>query len=147
MAAFNKLNGFVEHLFKGYHGNLATASLLVALSNTAPGSETTPPTGAETTTILANVTQISYTNLSSRALTTSSCVQTSGTLNLVLADLVLTASGAVGPFRYIYIYNSSSTTRTNALLGYYDYGSALTLNSGETLTLDFDNVNGVLSDA
>jgi hypothetical protein len=97
--------------------------------------------------ILANVTQVSYTNLSTRTLTTSSCVQTSGTLNLVLADLVLTASGAVAAFRYIYLVNTSSTTRTNALIGYYDYGSALTLNNGETLTLDFDNVNGVLSDA
>jgi hypothetical protein len=142
-----KLNGFVEHLFKGYHGNLSSATLQVALSNTAPGSESTPPTGAETTTILANVTQVSYTNLSTRTLTTSSCVQTSGTLNLVLADLVLTASGAVAGFRYIYLVNTSSTTRLNALMGYWDYGSTLTLNNGETLTLDFDNVNGVLSDA
>jgi hypothetical protein len=142
-----KLNGFVEHLFKGYHGNLSSATLQVALSNTAPGSESTPPTGAETTTILANVTQVSYTNLSTRTLTTSSCVQTSGTLNLVLADLVLTASGAVAGFRYIYLVNTSSTTRLNALMGYWDYGSTLTLNNGETLTLDFDNVNGVISDA
>lgn len=145
MAAFNKLNGFVEHLAKGYHGNLSSASLLVALTNTAPGSEGTPPTGAETTCILANLTQITYTNLSSRALTTASCVQTSGTLNLVLNDLVLTASGAVGPFRYVYVYNSSSTTRTNALIGYYDYGSSISLANGETFTLDLDNVNGVLS--
>jgi hypothetical protein len=145
MAAFVKLNGFVEHLAKGYHGNLSSATLQVALSNTAPGSEGTPPTGAETTCILANVTQVSYTNLSARTLTTSSCVQTAGTLNLVLADLVLTASGAVAAFRYIYIVNTSSTTRTNALIGYYDYGSALTLNNGETLTIDLDNVNGVLS--
>jgi hypothetical protein len=147
MAAFTKLNGFVEHLFKGYHGNLATATLQVALSNTAPASEATPPTGAETTTILANVTQVAYTNLSSRTLTTSSCVQTAGTLNLILADLVLTASGAVAGFRYIYLVNTSSTTRLNALMGYYDFGSTLTLNNGETLTLDFDNVNGVITDA
>lgn len=140
-----KLNGWVEQLAKGYHGNLSSATLQVALSNTAPGSEGTPPTGGESTCILANVTQVSYTNLSGRTLTTSSCVQTSGTLNLVLADLVLTASGAVAAFRYLYIVNTSSTTRTNALIGYYDYGSSLTLNNGETLTLDFDNVNGVLS--
>lgn len=145
MASFTKLNGFVEHLAKGYHGNLATASITVALSNTAPGSEATPPTGAETTCILANVTQISYTNCSSRAVTTTSCVQTSGTLNFILADLVLTASGTVGPFRYVYLVNTSSTTRTNALIGYYDYGSAVTLASSETFTIDFDNVNGVLT--
>jgi hypothetical protein len=144
MAGFNKLAGFVEHLAKGYHGNLSSATLQVALSNTAPGSESTPPTGAETTTILANVTQIAYTNVSSRTLTTSSCTQSGGTLSLILADLVLTASGAVGPFRYIYIVNTSSTTRTNALIGYYDYGSSISLALGETFTLDLDNVNGLL---
>ena len=95
-------------------------------------------------TILANVTQIAYTNVSSRTLTTSSCTQSGGTLSLILADLVLTASGAVGPFRYIYIVNTSSTTRTNALIGYYDYGSSISLALGETFTLDLDNVNGLL---
>lgn len=146
MAAFTKLNGFVEQLAKGYHGNLSTATLQVALSNTAPGSESTPPTGAETTAILANVTQVSYTNCSTRTLTTTSCVQTSGTLKLILADLILTASGGtVGPFRYIYIVNTSSTTRTNALIGYYDYGSSVTLNDTETFTIDLDNTNGLLT--
>ena len=145
MAAFVKLNGFVEHLAKGYHGNLATATINLALSNTAPGSETIPPTGAETTTILANLTQITYTNLSARAVTTTSAVQTAGTLNFILADLVLTASGAVGPFRYVYIVNTSSTTRLNALIGYYDHGSSISLATGETFTTDFDNTNGVIS--
>lgn len=145
MASFVKLNGFVEHLFKGYHGNLSTATLQVALSNTAPGSESTPPTGAETTCILANVTQVSYTNLSSRTITTTSCVQTAGTLALVLADLVLTASGSVGPFRYVYLVNTSSTTRTNALIGYYDYGSSITMANAETFTVDFDNATGALT--
>lgn len=145
MAAFTKLPGFVEHLAKGYHGNLSTATLSVALSNTAPGSEATPPSGAETTCILANVTQISYTNLSSRTITTTSCVQTGGVLALVLADLVLTASGAVGPFRYVYLVNTSSTTRANALMGYYDYGSSVTMANLETFTVDFDNVAGALT--
>jgi hypothetical protein len=145
MAAFVKLNGFVEQLAKGYHGNLSTATFNVALSNTAPGSESTPVTGAETTCILANVTQITYTNLSSRAITTTSCTQTAGTLALILADLVLTASGAVGPFRYVYLVNTSSTTRLNALMGYYDYGSSISLATGETFTVDFDNVTGAIT--
>lgn len=145
MASYVKLNGFVEHVAKGYHGNMSTATWTLALSNTAPGSESTPPTGAETTTILANVTQITYTNLSSRTLTVASCVQTSGTLNLVFNDLVLTASGAVGPFRYVYLVNTSSTTRTNALAGYWDYGSSISLANGETFTADLDNTNGAFS--
>lgn len=142
MATFNKLNGFVEHLAEKVH-NLGADTLTVALSNTAPGSETTPPTGATTACILANVTQISYTNCSSRAITTSASAQSSGTYKLTLTDLVLTASGGtVGPFRYVYIYNDTATN--DELIGYYDYGSSITLNSGETFTIDFDGTNGVL---
>lgn len=142
MAAFVKLNGFVEHLAEKVH-NLGSDQLAVALSNTAPGSETTPPTGSTAACILANVTQISYTNLSSRNITTSSSAQTSGTYKLTLADLTLTASGgSVGPFRYIYIFNDTSTSPADPIINYYDYGSSLTLADGESLTIDFDNSGG-----
>lgn len=137
MATFNKLNGFVEHLAEGVH-NLATGQVVVALSNTAPGSETTPPTGSTAACILANVTQATYTNCSTRNVTTTSSAQTAGTYELVLTDLVLTASGGtVGPFRYIYLYNDTPTSPADPLIGYYDYGSSVTLNSGETFTIDF----------
>lgn len=145
MATFNKLNGFVEHVAEGVH-NLGSGQLVVALSNTAPGSEGTPPTGATTACVLANVTQISYTNCSSRNITTSSSAQTSGTYRLILTDLVLTASGGtVGPFRYVYIYNDTPTSPADPLIGYYDYGSSITLNDTETFTIDFDGTNGLLS--
>ena len=143
MASFTKLNGFVEHLAEKVH-NLGSDQLVIALSNTAPGSESTPPTGATTACILANVTQISYTNCSTRNITTSTSAQTSGTYKLVLTDLVLTASGGtVGAFRYVYIYNDTATN--DELIGYYDYGSSITLNSGETFTIDFDGSGGVLT--
>lgn len=136
MATFNKLNGFVEHLAEGVH-NLQTGVLTLALSNTAPGSEVTPPTGSTAACILANVTQISYTNLSSRVLTTASSAQSSGTYALSVNDLVLTASGgSVGPFRYVYIYNDTPTSPADPLIGYYDYGSSITLADGETFTFD-----------
>lgn len=137
MATFNKLNGFVEHLAEKVH-NLGADSLVVALSNTAPGSESTPPTGSTAACILANVTQVSYTNCSSRVLTTSASAQTAGTYGLTVNDLVLTASGgSVGPFRYVYIYNDTPTSPADPLIGYYDYGSSITLADTETLTLDF----------
>jgi len=144
MSTFNKLNGFVEHIAEKVH-NLGSDQLVVALSNTAPGSEGTPPTGSTAACILANVTQIAYTNLSSRNITTAASLQTAGTYKLTLTDLVLTASGAVGPFRYVYIYNDTATTPADALIGYYDYGSSISLASGESITLNFDDANGVLT--
>lgn len=136
MATFNKLNGFVEHLAEGVH-NLGSGVLTLALSNTAPGSESTPPTGATTTCILANVTQVAYTNLSTRALTTSSSAQTSGTYTLAVDDLTLTSSGGTtGPFRYVYVYNDTPTSPADPLIGYFDYGSSITLNDGETFLFD-----------
>jgi hypothetical protein len=137
MATYNKLNGFVEHLAEKVH-NLQSDAITVALSNTAPGSESTPPTGATTVCVLANVTQVAYTNLSSRLLTVSASSQTSGTYSLVINDLVLTSSGGTtGPFRYVYIYNDTPTSPADPLIAYFDYGSSITLADGETLTLDF----------
>ena len=144
MAAFTKVNDFVEHLAEGAH-DLDTHQLTVALSNVAPGSESSDPT-ADGNGLLANVTEISYTNLSSRDITLTSSSQTSGTYKLVLQDLVLTASGgSVGPFRYVYIYNDGTAVLTDPLIGVYDYGASITLNNTETLTVNFDDTNGVLT--
>lgn len=129
MATFVKFNAFVENVAEGVH-NLGTGQLVVALTNTAPT--------AGTDTVLANITQITYTNLSSRNVTTSSSSQTSGTYSLVCTDLVLTASGgSVGPFRYVVLYNDTPTSPADPLIAYWDYGSSITLADGETFTIDF----------
>lgn len=133
MAVFNKFNCFVLDIGTKVH-NLSTDTLTIALTNSAP-------TASNAT--LIDITQISYTNLSSRTVTTTSYTQTSGTSKLICADLVLTASGAVGPFRYVVLYNA--TSMSNALIGYYDYGSSISLASSETFTIDFDQTNGVLT--
>jgi hypothetical protein len=135
MATFNKFNAFVEHLSEGVH-NLQSNQLVIALTNTAP---------VATNSVLADLTQIAYTNLSSRNLTVASSAQTSGTYKLTVNDITLTASGgSVGPFRYVVIYNDTPTSPADPLIGYYDYGSSLTLAAGETITIDFDNTNGLL---
>lgn len=137
MATFNKINSFVENLAEKVH-NLGSDTLKVALCAAANAP-------VATNTVLANLTQISYTNLSALTLTTSSSAQTSGTYKLVLADLVLTSSvGDVAGFRYIVIYNDTATNKE--LIGWYDYGSDLVLHgaNGDTLTIDFDATNGVL---
>lgn len=135
MATFNKFNSFVEDLAEKVH-NLGSDQLRVALTNSAP---------IVSNTVLANITEISYTNLSTRAITTSTSSQTSGTYKLVLTDLVLTASGAVGPFRYVTVYNDTPTSPADPLIGWYDYGSSISLASGETFTIDFDGTNGLLT--
>jgi len=142
MATFTKVNDFVEALAEKVH-NLGSDTLTVALSNTAPASESSNPT-ADGNGVLANVTQIAYTNLSARAITTSASAQTSGTYKLTLTDLVLTASGgAVADFRYVYIYNDTATN--DELIAVYDYGSTVSLADGDTFTIDFDGTNGVLT--
>lgn len=135
MATFNKVQQFVEDLAHKVH-NLGTDEIMVALTTAANA-----PTATDET--LADLTEIAYTNLSSRVVTTTSSAQTTGTYKLVLQDLTLTSTGgSTGPFRYIAIYNNDSVS--NSLIGYYDYGSDLTLAAGESLTLDFSEVNGVL---
>jgi len=144
MATFNKVNDFVEDVAEKVH-NLGSDQLVVALSNTAPGSESSNPTSSGNG-VLANVTEISYTNCSSRNITTSSSAETSGTYKLTLADLVLTASGGtVGAFRYVYVYNDTPTSPADPLIAYYDNGSSVTLNDGDTFTIDFDGSGGFLT--
>lgn len=142
MATFNKVNDFVKNAV--HNMDLESDQIVVALSNTAPASETNNP-ASDGNGILANVTQIAYTNLSSRNVTTTSSTQTGGTYKLVLADITLTSSGgSTGPFRYVYLYNDTVTTPGDPLIGYYDYGSSLTLNDGDSLTVDFSAANGVI---
>lgn len=139
MASYVKINDWAVNSEKAV--NIGTDTFVVALTNTAPGSESTPPTG-DGNGVVANLTQISYTNLSSRTLTTASSAQTGGTLKLDFNDLVLTASGAVGPFRYVYIYDDTPTSPADPLVCYFDYGSSVTLANGETLTISF-HANGL----
>jgi len=133
MATFTKINAFVEALAEKKH-NLGSDQLVIALTNTAHTSSWS---------VLADLTQISYTNLSSRSITTTSSAQTSGTYKLTLTDLTLTASGAVDTFRYVYIYNDTSTN--DDLIAYYDYGSTVTLASGDTFVINFDDAGGFLT--
>ena len=134
MASLNFFDCFYEDIAEKVH-NLGSDQLVIALSASAP----TVATDDE----LADISQIAYTNLSSRNITTFASSQAAGTYKLVLTDLVLSASGGgVAAFRYIIIYNDTAVN--DELIGYYDYGSSLTLANGESLTIDFDAANGVL---
>lgn len=137
MATYNKFNSFVEALAEKTH-NLGSDTLKVLLTNSAPTSSNT---------VKADLTEISAGNgytAGGTAASISSSSQSSGTYKLVLADVVFTASGgSIGPFRYAVLYND--TAASDELIGYWDYGSSITLANTETFTVDFDATNGVLT--
>lgn len=139
MATFNKFNAFVENVAEKVH-NLGADSLKVMLTNTAPVAGNS---------VKADLTEITAGNgysAGGTAASISSSAQTSGTYKLVLADVVFTASGGtIGPFRYAVLYNDTPTSPADPLIGWWDYGSSVTLNDGETFTVDFDPTNGVLT--
>jgi hypothetical protein len=138
MASFNKFNAFVEHLAEGTM-NLASDDLAIVLTNTAPDAADS---------VFADLTEIAAGNgytAGGEAVTVSSSGQTSGTYKLVLADLTVTASGgAIGPFRYFVLVDTTPTSPDKPLVGWWDYGSSITLADGEAITLDFSAADGAL---
>jgi len=133
MASFNKFQQFSEDLCKGVHNFTSDSTCTVTVALTAAANAP-----IATNSVLANLTQISYTNLSSRVITGITAEHTTGTVTITADDLVLTASGgSVGPFRYVVLYNDDPTSPADPLIGWYDIGSDITLADGETLTLDF----------
>lgn len=134
MATFNKFQQFIEEVYSKSH-DFGSDTIEVALTNVLP---------VNTNTVLANITEIAYTNISDRVLTLSSSGQTAGVYKAIFDDLVLTATGAVATFRYVVIFNQTSTG--DMLIGWYDYGSAVTMANGETFTVDSSQVNGILQD-
>ncbi len=136
MATFNKFNSFVEAAFEKTH-NLGADTLKVLLTNSAPTASNS---------VKANLTEISAGNGYTAGGATpsiSSSAQSSGTYKLVLADVTWTASGgSIGPFRYAVLYND--TAASDELIGWWDYGSSVTLASGESFTWDADPTNGII---
>lgn len=127
MATFQKFNAWVDYMVED--ADLASDTFMVALTNVQP---------VAANSVLADITQADYTNLAGatpRTLTTTSSSQSSGTYGLVLQDLTLTASGAVGPFQWVVIYDD--TVADDPLVGFYDYGSEVTMSAGETFLINF----------
>ena len=138
MATYQKFHPFTEHLAEGAH-DLAADTLRVMLTNTAP---------ADSNALKSDIAEIAagagYPAGGIQAVVSSSG-QTGGIYKLVLADVVITASGgSVGPFRYAVLYNDSATTPLKPLIARWDYGSSITLLDGESFTWDADPATGVL---
>lgn len=137
MATFTKFNAFVEAVAEKVH-NLGADTLKVMLTLSAP---------LATNSVKADLTEIAGGNgytAGGTATTISSSSQSSGTYKLVCTDVVFTASGgSIANFRYAVLYNDTATN--DELIGFWDYGSTVTVATGETFTVDFDATNGVLT--
>lgn len=128
MASFNKFEEFVGALGLKEH-NLNTDTFNVYLSNATPSASADVDKAdlAEITNENGYAAPVDIQNTWSEA---------GGTGTMVATDVTITASGGtVGPFRYAVIYND--THATDALCGWYDYGSSITLQDGESFTVDF----------
>lgn len=139
MTALTKFNQFPEDLAKKVH-NLNADTLKVMLTNVAP---------VVTNAVKADITEISsgsgYTAGGTQA-TFVSGAQTAGTYKLVLNDVVFTASGgSIATFRYAVLYNDTPSSPADPLIGWYDYGVGLSITDGNSFTVDFDQIGGLLT--
>lgn len=139
MATYNKFLQFTKDLVDGVH-DFDGHTFKIMLTNTAP---------VNTNTVKADLTEISAGNGyaaggSAVTITTSTAAGTAKAT--VSSDVVFTASGgAIGPFRYVVLYNDTASSPSKPLIAWWDYGSSITLNNTETLTADFDQTNGLLT--
>lgn len=139
MATYNKFHAFVEALSEKVH-NLGSDTLKVYLTNNTPD--------AAADAVIADLPEITPGNgytAGGNVATQTSSTQTAGIYKLVLADpAIWTATGGtIGPFRYAVLYNA--TTAGGNLIGWWDYGTSITLGAGDTFAVDFDPTSGVLT--
>lgn len=136
MVAFNKFYSFSEALAEGTH-DLGSDNLKVILTNTAPTAGNSA---------LGDLTEIAAGNgytAGGELVTITSSSQTNGLYKLIGSDITITAvAGSIGPFRYAALYNDTDAGK--GVVGYWDQGSAETLAADESITLDFDDTEGIL---
>jgi hypothetical protein len=132
-ATFNKFSAWVDFVQKGV--NLSSDTLKVLLCNTQPvtanslyghiGSEVSAGNGYSTSGTAVQI----YAN-----------GQTGGVYTLQASAVVFTAAGGNwSPFQWVVLWDS--TPSGGPLVAWFDYGSAITLNNGETFTVSFNSTN------
>jgi hypothetical protein len=128
MVAAVKFNSAIEKIAEG-NIDLDGGTLAMALTNSAPT--------ASTGSTLADITQIANGNgytANGAGVTPASSSHSSGTYTLVFNDITAlwtATGGAMAGFRYIVLHDGSD------LIMYWDLGSTINLNSGDSLNIDF----------
>lgn len=131
VSAFTRFECFSENLAEKVH-NLDTDTLKVSLSNTTPN--------VATMTVKADFTELSTGNgYTTGGVDTQNATSRTGAVTSITGvDVVWTASGgSFGPFRYVYLWNDTPTSPADPLIGYWDYGAAITPGDTEPFTTDF----------
>ena len=130
MASYNKFETFVGDLGLGVH-NLNADTLRCYLSNATPS--------ASADSVKADLAEIATGNgYTGGEDVTNAYSEASGTGTLTGTDIVITASGgSIGAFQYVVLFNDTPTSPADPLIAWWDYGSALTLNDGDSFTIDF----------
>jgi len=141
MASFNKFNCFVQDVAHALHDMKTgtTHVFKVYLTNTAPvATNTVYNTPAD----LAAGNGYAAGGVSIGSITGA---QTAGVFKFTAGSQPswTAAGGSIGPFEYAVLYNSTSATLP--LIGWWDYGTPITLTNGNTFTVATDLVNGVLT--
>lgn len=150
-ATFTLAADFKEGAMEAEH-NLASNTIMIALSNTAPASEASNPltTGNGS---LSNVTQVAYTNYEDnltvdRTLESVTSNESGGTYTFDAADfqIVAGAGGAIADFQYIYVYNDTSTTPDDQIIGVLTVSQTISLATTQTCDVSF-NASGIFTAA
>jgi hypothetical protein len=135
-STWNKFDDFSEQLIRGVHDFDANTFKVALVKNT--------DTPVATDTVLADITQVDNGNgYTTGGVTTTITIEVSGATTTVKGTQVqwTGSSTGFGPFRYAVLYNDSTTSPTDALIAWFDYGSEITVGSGETFTLKFNNLS------
>jgi hypothetical protein len=132
MVAFQKFNSFQSELLKGSHRLAAAGDVIKAmLTNTAP---------IAANAVKADITEITaaFGYPAGGTDIQNDVTLAGGVGQLTGVDVTWTAAGgSFGPFRYVVMYNDTQTVPAKPLIGFYDYGSAISVNDTESFTLDY----------
>lgn len=132
MASYTKIQDFTEQLIRGIH-DWDLHVFKVMLTNAAP---------VATNTVKADLTDIAAGNgyTAGGQSTTITLAEVSGTTTVQGTQVVFAASGGiVGPFRYVTLYNDTAASKN--LIAFWDYGTNITLNDGESFTIKWNNTS------
>ncbi len=138
MATFNKFRAFVEAVGQKKL-NLNADQLNVLLTDTSP---------VNTNSVYADISGTELANgngylTGGKQVTNNTYTQTAGVGKLVGDDVTWTATGSMGPFRYVVLYDFTATNKD--LIGWWDRGTSVTLVAPDTFTSDFDQTAGILT--